>query len=93
MTEAPGRSFTPQQIRDLLNRACDEIIDAAELPATGARDARNLLVNVVGCRLDDPAMELDEVAESCYSIDTGDGANGRRPLDVVLGWVTPELRG
>lgn len=60
-----------------LNRACDDIIEAAALPDAGVRDALNLLVNAGLAYLDGSAADLAGVTEASYG----------EPLETVLGWL------
>lgn len=76
----------PQTLTHALNRAADDIIDAADLPDTGTRDALNLLVNAAGHYLDHPGASLEDVARDCYDLDE-DERDGREPLDVILDWI------
>lgn len=66
------------RVREALNRAADTIIDLAELPDEGARDAINLVVNAALYWLfTDETAELDDVVKSSY-----EGAT----YDEVLDW-------
>lgn len=67
-----------EDVETALNRACDDIIAAADLPDTGARDALNLLVNAAIAYVHDPnASTLGDVAEAAYGL----------PLDEIIGWI------
>ena len=69
--------FTEAQIRDALNNAADLVCDEAGLSDEGARDAINLVVNVVGHWLFvNPDANLTEVIEASYE----------NSVDEVLGW-------
>lgn len=89
----PMSTYTMDQIGEALNSAADDILDAADLPDTGTRDAVNFLVNVAGERLSDPNIPLAQVAREGYSIDTAETENFQhlpeeeRPLAVILGWI------
>lgn len=71
-------SYTTDEILKALNRAADDICEAADLPDSGTRDALNLLVNAASTYLKDPDTSLAQAAEDCY--DT--------PLSEILGWIT-----
>jgi hypothetical protein len=71
--------YTEAEVNAALNRACDDIIEAAELPDMGARDALNLLVNAAVTYLTGGASDLSEVVDACYDTDT--------TLAHVLAWI------
>lgn len=64
-------TYTEEQVAEALNRACDEINDAAQLSETGTIDALNLLVNAAMTYLKKPEADLGTVAED-YCIDLDD---------------------
>jgi hypothetical protein len=66
-----------ESILEALNRAADDINDAADLPDSGTRDALNLLVNAASTYLAHPKADLDQVADECYSA----------PLSEIIGWI------
>jgi hypothetical protein len=61
-----------------LNRACEEILDAADLRGTPTEDAMNLLVNAAISYLERSAKTLEQVAHNDYGED----------LDTVVGWIS-----
>jgi len=74
----PGRLYTRAAVEAAVNRAADDVIEAAELPDTGARDAVNLTVNAALSYLDDAGgMDLAGVVEANYDVD----------LAEVLTWI------
>jgi hypothetical protein len=70
-------TFTETQVSDTLNKACEDIIAAAQLPETGVRDALNLLVNATSIRLRDPEQTLEQIAEQAY----------QETLATILDWI------
>jgi len=70
--------FTETQVSDALNKACEDIIEAAQLPEAGTRDALNLLVNAASIRLREPDQTLERVAEQAYD----------EKLKTILEWIT-----
>jgi hypothetical protein len=74
---AAPRTLSETAVSDTLNKACEEIISAAQLPETGARDALNLLVNTALIRLRDPEATLERIAREAYA----------ETLETVLGWI------
>lgn len=89
----PASTYTMDQITRALNTAADDVLDAADLPDTGVRDALNFLVNVVGARLENPAVSLADVARGYYGIGSPEIDRFQhlppeeRALQVVLGWI------
>jgi hypothetical protein len=77
---AAGRTlvFTETEVSDTLNQACQDIIEAAQLPETGTRDALNLLVNATLVRLREPDQTLEGVAVQSYA----------EQLSTILDWIT-----
>lgn len=69
--------FTETEMSDTLNKACQDIIEAAQLPETGTRDALNLLVNATSLRLHEPEQTLERVAEQAYG----------EKLATILEWI------
>jgi AICAR transformylase/IMP cyclohydrolase PurH len=69
--------LTETQVIDTLNKACQDVIEAAQLPETGARDALNLLVNATSIRLREPEQTLEQVAEQAY----------QETLATILEWI------
>lgn len=78
LTGMGDKTYPETQISDALNRACDDIIDAADLPDTGTRDALNLLVNATMVYLETPNATLSDVVANYDEND----------LDTVLSWIT-----
>lgn len=72
------QTISYDKLTELMNMAADEILDAADAPDVGTRDAVNLLVNVVLTRIKHPAMTLAEVVEDAYDEAT---------LADVLAWI------
>ena len=77
VADTPAK-FTETQVSDTLNKACEDIIEAAQLPETGTRDALNLLVNAASMRLREPDQTLERVAEQAYG----------EKLATILEWIT-----
>lgn len=71
-------TYTRDDVLKALNEAADDIIETADLPDTGARDAMNLLVNVAMAYLDGEPRDVRAVIEGNYSAEP----------DEVLGWLT-----
>jgi hypothetical protein len=79
-TTTEPRTFTEDEVSGALNAACDEIIDAADLPDVGARDALNLLVNAAMSHLRNGTVgDLESVVASNYGDDV--------TLNHVLAWI------
>lgn len=78
----PPQRHSRDDVSAALNRACDDIIAAADLPATGTVDALNLLVNATCEYLAGAASSLADVAADYGAEDSG------RTLETVLGWIT-----
>jgi hypothetical protein len=72
--------YSAEDVLRVLNRAADDILEAADLPDTGTRDALNLLVNAAFHYLGHPEAELQVVIDANYDI--GEGEDG--PLE----WMT-----
>lgn len=70
--------FTETEVSDALHKACQDIIEAAQLPETGTRDALNLLINATLVRLREPDQTLEDVAVQSYA----------EPLSTILDWIT-----
>jgi hypothetical protein len=63
-------TVTRAQVLTALNAAADAVNEAADLPEEGARDAINLVINLVGHWLFiDPDADVDEVIEASYEIE------------------------
>lgn len=71
-------AYAHDQIIAALNRAVEDIADAASLPEEGTIDALNLLVNTTTHYLEHPDDGLAEVVEAGYDA----------TLDEVLGWIS-----
>ncbi|SIO86962.1 hypothetical protein [Nocardiopsis sp. JB363] len=71
-------AYTHHQISAALNRAVEDITDAARLPDVGTIDALNLLVNAATHYLEHPDDGLAEAVEVDYDA----------TLDEVLGWIS-----
>lgn len=70
--------LSEQTIRGIVDAAAAEVIATADLPETGARDALNLMANIVLHRLfTDRSAELDDIAQACYSVS----------FEEVLSWI------
>lgn len=70
--------ITEKTIRDVVNAAADEVITVADLPSTGARDALNLMANIVLHRLfTDGSASVVEIVDESYGVS----------LDDVLSWI------
>lgn len=70
--------ITENTIRDVVNAAADEVITVADLPSTGARDALNLMANIVLHRLfTDGSASVVEIVDESYGVS----------LDDVLSWI------
>ena len=69
--------FTETKVTDTLNKACEDIIAAAQLPEAGTRDALNLLVNAASIRLREPEQTPEQVAEQAY----------QETLATILEWI------
>lgn len=72
-----GSTFTLDDVSTAINRASDDINDAADLPDSGVIDALNLLVNATLAYLTGDASDLETVAEKNYEAD----------LSSILGWI------
>jgi hypothetical protein len=72
-------TYTYDEVHAAVNKAANDIIEAADLPDEGARDALNLCVNATLNYLDGTATDLSEVVDHGYEAD----------LDEVLGWINP----
>jgi len=70
--------YSADDIRAMLNEAADDI-DAfvGGLPDEGARDALNLMVNIIGTRLDHPGQRVEDVISANYDAEP----------DEVRGWI------
>lgn len=80
MSAADGADavITGNTIRDVVNAAADEVIAVADLPATGTRDALNLMTNIVLHRLFiNQSASVDEITEESYAVS----------LNEVLSWI------
>ena len=72
-------------IRGLVNAAADEVVNFADLPDSGARDAINLMVNlVVSWVEDDPHADVETIIESCYE---GDEESDLTLVQQVRSWI------
>lgn len=69
--------LTETEVTDTLNKACQDVIEAAQLPETGTRDALNLLVNATSIRLRDPEQTLEQIAEQAY----------QETLATIVDWI------
>lgn len=67
MTDTP-KLYTADEITGLVNDAANDIDEFVELPDEGARDALNLLVNIVATRAANPGKEITvvQIIETCY---------------------------
>jgi hypothetical protein len=82
LTTPPDTTFTYAQVLGAVNRAANDIEEAADLPDTGVIDALNLLVNAAAAFLVSPTATLDDVAAG-YDC---------KNLATILGWFS-QLRG
>jgi hypothetical protein len=78
---AAAATFTDQQVRDALNHAADDILDAVGAGDEGPRDGINLMVNATIAYLRGEAADLHDVAQGSYGED----------LDTILGWIGEAL--
>ena len=76
MADTAERTYTFDEVSAALNRAVDDIADAAALPDEGTRDALNLAVNVTLTYLATDSATLHDAADD-YDGD----------LDEILGWI------
>jgi hypothetical protein len=72
-------TYSREQVSAAINRACDDINAAAELPDEGVIDALNLLVNAAMTYLEAPDANLDDVIAGNYQLDEG----GDGPLEWI----------
>lgn len=68
-TEDITQTFTAEEVIGLVNTAIEDIDTFADIPDEGARDALNLLVNVVGVRLEKPSASVEDVIGTNYDAD------------------------
>src|SRR5258707_9836355 len=61
--------YTREQVMAAANQAADMVIDELQLPACGARDIVNLVVNALGTLLEESTASLDDVIWDNYSED------------------------
>ncbi|NKY96545.1 hypothetical protein [Nocardiopsis alborubida] len=71
-------AYAHDQITAALNRAVEDIADAASLPEEGTIDALNLLINAAAHYLEHPNDGLAEAVEASYDA----------TFDEVLGWIS-----
>lgn len=76
-TPDPQPTYTPAAVEQALNKAADDVLEAACAGDEGLRDAVNLVVNATMCYLSGDAANLEMVAAQNYSED----------LDTILGWI------
>lgn len=82
-TATQATTYTATKVTEVLNVACDEICEAAELPDSGTRDALNLLINLAVSRLEYPSIDLERCVQESYA-----GASGEEiTLETVLEWI------
>lgn len=74
--------YDREQISEALNRATDEICEAADLPDEGTRDALILLVNATLYYLEHKDADLATVAAQCYTSEPDEDM-----LDTVVRWI------
>ena len=70
-------TFTVEQVRASLNKACNDIVEAAGAPEDGLRDGLNLLVNATAYYLENADATLEDVAYCNYA----------EPLETILEWI------
>lgn len=69
-TDQDERTVSEHQVREIVNTAADDILEAADHPETGLTDAINLLVNAALHRLfDNKDATLAEIVAESYSDD------------------------
>lgn len=74
------RAVTEDDVRQVINTAADDILEAAGHPETGVTDAINLLVNAALHRLfDNKDATLAEIVAASYSDDV--------TVDEVVDWM------
>ena len=66
------RRHTDEDVRTMVNAAANEVEAFADLPDEGARDAMNLLVNIVGHRLTHPDASVEDVIVAGYEAEPDD---------------------
>ncbi len=74
---AEPSTFTDEELSTAANRAAEEILEAIDAPDEGPRDLVNLLVNVTGHYLANPAATLTDAIEANYG----------EPAAEVLDWA------
>jgi hypothetical protein len=75
-------TYTHADVMTVLNRAADDVLDAAEAEDQGLRDAVNLVVNVAGSYLSGEASTVEEAVTINYDDD----------LPTILGWIAQGIR-
>ena len=65
-------NFTLDQVGEAINRAAEDIAEAAGLPETGTVDALTLLIVTTMGYLENPSATLSEVVDRGYAIDMSD---------------------
>lgn len=65
----PERTFTRDEVRDVLNRAVDLVLVLVVLDSNTIKtnDVVNLIINAAGYLLSHPSASLDEVILDCYA--------------------------
>jgi hypothetical protein len=76
---AAARTYTADEVADLINNAASDVDEFADLPDEGARDALNLLVNVAVTRAQNPDKDL--------SVEDVIGTNYDADPESVKGWI------
>jgi len=82
-------SASYEHIHRVINKTANEIIEAAELPESGAVDAINFLVSATLERLGEPDRSLTTVAWSYGLVDyeTDKPLPEKEALERIIGWM------
>ncbi|MDA2949285.1 MAG: hypothetical protein O2892_09620, partial [Actinomycetota bacterium] len=86
---AAGVHYSYAHIHRVINETANAIIEAAELPESGAVDAINFLVSATLERLGAPDRSLAQVARSYALVDyeTDKALSGTKALERIVGWM------
>lgn len=82
MPDSSTQTWTTDEVSAALNRAADDIAEAAEAEDEGLRDALNLMVNATAAYLSGEAEDLVQVAALGYDAD----------LSSILSWIRAGIR-
>lgn len=80
------RTYSASEVAALVNAACNDVVEFADLPETGAVDALNLLVNVVAHR-----AETDQAGLSANPVDAQEAFD--QEVKVYGLWANGEVYG